>query len=199
MRVANGVHGGLRDGAGDGRVITARDPTPGPLCNFYPSTPALSATCRVSLGLLAFISLKLDWLLIDLVGAGLTGACMSHCHGGSHEEEGQGTTDNTLLTIPHPSTHPPIPHHSSGSNLMGYMKCSSDAQKRLQASLTAGALTGLSYIPGALPALGNTMLSLISGQAVAAMGGGAAAPNAGPAPSAAGGQGGFPGEAKVSI
>lgn len=57
----------------------------------------------------------------------------------------------------------------AGSNLVGYMRCSSDAQKRLQQSLTAGALTGLSMIPGAIPALGNTMLAVISGQAASAI------------------------------
>lgn len=58
---------------------------------------------------------------------------------------------------------------------MGYMKCSSDAQKRLSASLTAGALQGLSYIPGAIPALGSTLMGVISGQAMSAMGGGGSA------------------------
>ena len=68
------------------------------------------------------------------------------------------------------------------------MKCSSDAQKRLQQSITAGALQGLSYIPGAIPALGNTMLAVISGQAAAAVaaatGMGAAAATGAPAAAA---------------
>lgn len=34
---------------------------------------AANPNCRSIFGLLAFISLKLDWLLITLVGAGLTG------------------------------------------------------------------------------------------------------------------------------
>lgn len=50
----------------------------------------------------------------------------------------------------------------TGTNLMGYFKCSSDAQRRLRATLTSGAMSGLAYIPGALPALGSTMLGIIN-------------------------------------
>lgn len=56
----------------------------------------------------------------------------------------------------------------SGSNALGYIRCSGDAQRRLQASLTAGALTGLNYVPGALPALGSTMLNILRAQSGAA-------------------------------
>jgi hypothetical protein len=49
----------------------------------------------------------------------------------------------------------------SGANTMGYMRCSSDARRRLQSSLAAGAVAGLGYVPGALPALGSGMLALL--------------------------------------
>jgi hypothetical protein len=72
-------------------------------------------------GIIAFVVLSFDWLLVDIVAMGL-----------------------------------------SGTNLMGYFKCSQDAQKRLQATLASTAMTGLSYIPGALPALGSTMMNIFS-------------------------------------
>jgi hypothetical protein len=147
-------------------------------------------------GLLAFISLKLDWLLITLVGVGLTGACdnsaaTAHSAGGPRSPGPLcvcARTRSQLLTYhacPHPAYR--TPPTATGSNLVGYMRCSSDAQKRLQASLAQGALTGLSYIPGALPALGSTMLAVIAGGAGVGGGGGAGArPVSAPAAVAAG-------------
>lgn len=64
----------------------------------------------------------------------------------------------------------------TAANLVGYFKCSSDAQKRLRATLTSGAMTGLSYIPGALPAIGTTMLNFIGAGGLSS-GGGARAGN----------------------
>ena len=72
---------------------------------------------------------------------------------------------------------------------MGYYRCSSDAQKKLQSTLTSGAMAGLSYFPGAIPALGNTLVGLIrtanSGPSAQA-----AAPVGATAPSSAVGAGG---------
>lgn len=59
----------------------------------------------------------------------------------------------------------------TGANLVGYFKCSADAQKRLQATLTSGAMAGLSYIPGALPAIGTTMMGLFTAAATSAAAG----------------------------
>jgi hypothetical protein len=76
----------------------------------------------------------------------------------------------------------------TGANLVGYFKCSSDASKRLQASITSGALTGLSYLPGGLPAVGTGLLGAVMGAmtaaGTAATAAGATAPTA-PAPPAA--------------
>lgn len=62
------------------------------------------------------------------------------------------------------------------TNLIGYLRCSREASRRLQASLTAGALGGLSLIPGALPALGSTLLGLLGGSGGAAAVAAAAVP-----------------------
>jgi hypothetical protein len=62
----------------------------------------------------------------------------------------------------------------TGSNLVGYFKCSSDASKRLRATLTSGAMAGLSYLPSALPALGTSMLTAIGAGALTAAMAGAA-------------------------
>jgi hypothetical protein len=62
----------------------------------------------------------------------------------------------------------------TGSNLVGYFKCSSDASKRLRATLTSGAMAGLSYLPSALPALGTSMLTAIGAGALSAAMAGAA-------------------------
>lgn len=72
----------------------------------------------------------------------------------------------------------------AGSNLVGYLKCSSDAQKRLQSatSMATGAIGGLSAlaaVPGALPALGSSLLGMFGAvtapTTAAAAGAGAAA------------------------
>lgn len=72
----------------------------------------------------SFLSLSFEWLIVDAIGLGLTGA-----------------------------------------NLWGYLKCSSDASKRLSQTLTAGAVSGLRLVPGALPALGTTVMSILRTQA----------------------------------
>lgn len=56
----------------------------------------------------------------------------------------------------------------TGANAWGYMKCSSDAQRRLQGALASGALSAAAYIPGALPAIGSTVMSVLSNPAPAA-------------------------------
>lgn len=89
---------------------------------------------------LALIRFNIDWLLVDLVAIGLTGA-----------------------------------------NLYCYFKCSTDA-KRVRETLASGAIAGISqYLPGALPALGSSMLSALGSRfstpaAPAAAAGGATAP-----------------------
>lgn len=70
--------------------------------------------------LVSFLSLSLDWLLINAVAIALT-----------------------------------------GSNLVGYLKCSSDAQKKLKESLASGAMKGLSIMPGNIPAFGTSMLAML--------------------------------------
>lgn len=97
-----------------------------------------------ALAALAFVSLKLDWLVVDVVAVGL-----------------------------------------SSANLVGYFKCSTDAQRRLRASLASGAMTGLSLIPGALPAIGTTMLSILGAGGGSSSGSGAAAASAAAAPAPA--------------
>lgn len=44
------------------------------------------------------------------------------------------------------------------TNLLGYLRCSSDASKRLRATLASGAMRGLSFVPGGLGAGLVTML-----------------------------------------
>lgn len=72
------------------------------------------------------------------------------------------------------------------ANLVGYFKCSSDAQRRLRSALATGAMAGLAYIPGALPAIGTTMMGLFTAAATSAVAAGGAAAAAGAAASAAG-------------
>jgi hypothetical protein len=123
----------------------------------------LAPASWAALALVAFVRFNFEWLLVDMVGAALTGA-----------------------------------------NLVGYTKCSSDAQKRLQATLASGAMQGLRLLPtGALPALGSTMLSFLTGGGAAAAAGGATAPAApGAGAGAAGGRQGGTGlgdEDRVTI
>lgn len=70
----------------------------------------------------------------------------------------------------------------TSSNLVGYLKCSSDASKKLTATLTSGAIAGLGLVPGALPALGATMMTVLRSQAsglASRVSGGASAASAG--------------------
>jgi Eukaryotic protein of unknown function (DUF846) len=64
----------------------------------------------------------------------------------------------------------------TGSSLIGFLRCSSDASKRLRATLTSGAMAGLSYLPSSLT--NNVIAGALTaavGAAAAKAGGGAGA------------------------
>lgn len=128
----------------------------------------------------------------------------TQCHGGV-----RACTLSLATLLPRAQVVDAVGLSLTGANLFGYMKCSSDAQvrcacggrgtsdararsppphppaqSRIQSALTGGAIASLSMIPGGLPTLGTTLMSMMAAGATASAGAAAAASSA-PRPASA--------------